>query len=133
MILCIKDEVKRVCELCKKRYFDDYVLYWPMTYDMSRLGMSVNNAVRGLGRAHGRRSVGWAGELENVLEQQFTRQLTSMAVAGSAMAQAEQDIATSLDGFSQRLIGATTPDSVDRRGSPGLSTGVGPAQARRSG
>ena len=48
IILCNKDEVKRVYELCKKNYFDDYVLFWPMTYDMSRLAMSVHHALREL-------------------------------------------------------------------------------------
>lgn len=47
-----------------------------------------------------------------MLEQQLAQGSRHMAVAGSAMAQAEQDIATSLDGFSQRLIGAAAPDSV---------------------
>ena len=48
VILCNKDEVKRVYELCMKNYFDDYVLFWPMTYDMSRLAMAVHHALREL-------------------------------------------------------------------------------------
>jgi PleD family two-component response regulator len=48
VILCDKEEVKRVYELCRKNYFDDYVLFWPMTYDMSRLAMSVHHLLREL-------------------------------------------------------------------------------------
>lgn len=48
VILCNKDEVKRVYELCKKHYFDDYVLFWPMTYDMTRLAMAVHHVQREL-------------------------------------------------------------------------------------
>jgi len=48
VILCNKDELKRVYELCKKHYFDDYVLFWPMTYDMTRLAMTVHHALREL-------------------------------------------------------------------------------------
>lgn len=48
MILCGKDEVKRAYELCMKEYFDDYILFWPMTFDSSRLLMSVHNALRDL-------------------------------------------------------------------------------------
>lgn len=48
IILCNKDEVKPVYELCKQRHFDDYVLYWPMAYDMSRLNLAVHQALRGL-------------------------------------------------------------------------------------
>ncbi|PJC14647.1 MAG: response regulator [Comamonadaceae bacterium CG_4_9_14_0_8_um_filter_57_21] len=52
VILCNKDEVKQVYELCKKHHFDDYVLYWPMTYDMARLGMTVHHALRELNTLH---------------------------------------------------------------------------------
>lgn len=81
VILCNKDEVKRVCQLCMKNYFDDYVLFWPMTYDMSRLAMAVHHALREL-------------------------------AADQAMAQAEQDMGTALDGFSQRLIDGALPNVV---------------------
>lgn len=46
VILCSKDEVLAVFELCKQAYFDDYVLYWPHNHDGSRLAMSVWNAGR---------------------------------------------------------------------------------------
>ena len=46
VILCSKDEVRAVFELCKKQYFDDYVLYWPQTFDGPRLAMSIWSACR---------------------------------------------------------------------------------------
>ncbi len=46
VILCSKDEVQAVFELCKKAYFDDYVLYWPYSHDGPRLAMSVWIACR---------------------------------------------------------------------------------------
>ncbi|MDB6000464.1 MAG: response regulator receiver protein [Rhizobacter sp.] len=46
VILCGKDEVRMVFNLCKKDYFDDYVLYWPHSHDGSRLAMSVWVACR---------------------------------------------------------------------------------------
>ena len=45
VVLCSKEEVGRAYELCKKRIFDDYVLFWPMTHDTSRLAMSVHHAL----------------------------------------------------------------------------------------
>lgn len=48
VILCNKEEIKRAFELCKKEYFDDYVLFWPMTYDTPRLTVSVYHALREL-------------------------------------------------------------------------------------
>ena len=41
LILCNKDDVRRAYELCRKEYFDDYVLFWPMVHDAHRLCMSV--------------------------------------------------------------------------------------------
>jgi len=46
VILCNKEEVQAVFELCKKAYFDDYVLYWPHSHDGPRLAMSVWIACR---------------------------------------------------------------------------------------
>jgi PleD family two-component response regulator len=48
VVLCRKDEVKRAYELCCQRVFDDYVLFWPMTYDSPRLLMAIHMAVREL-------------------------------------------------------------------------------------
>lgn len=48
IILCGKDEVTRVADLCMKDFFDDYILFWPMTYDANRLLMSIHNAIRDL-------------------------------------------------------------------------------------
>lgn len=46
VILCRSDEVHAVFDLCKKAYFDDYVLYWPHSHDGPRLAMSLWNACR---------------------------------------------------------------------------------------
>ena len=48
LILCNKDDLWRVYELCKKETFDDYVLFWPMTHDAPRLPMAVHHALRQL-------------------------------------------------------------------------------------
>ncbi|MDP3223015.1 MAG: response regulator [Rubrivivax sp.] len=37
VILCNRDEVQAVFDLCKKACFDDYVLYWPHSHDGPRL------------------------------------------------------------------------------------------------
>jgi CheY-like chemotaxis protein len=48
IILCDQSEVRRAAELCMKNIFDDYILFWPMTFDAPRLNMSVHNALREL-------------------------------------------------------------------------------------
>jgi DNA-binding response OmpR family regulator len=41
VLLCNKDELPEAFELCKKQYFDDYVLHWPFPHDGLRLPMSI--------------------------------------------------------------------------------------------
>ena len=48
VLLCDKSNVAKAYELCKKGHFDDYVLYWPLSYEGSRLPMCVWVAVRAL-------------------------------------------------------------------------------------
>ena len=120
VILCNKDEVKLAYELCKKDYFDDYILFWPMTYDMSRLAMSIHHALRELAalKGDGPSAAEFAAqarqlaELEKILAQQVAQGGLHIEAAGRAMEQAEQQIGTALDGFSQRLISGSLPGSV---------------------
>lgn len=48
VILCNKDEVSRAYQACRKKYFDDYILFWPMTNDAPRLLMAVHHALGNL-------------------------------------------------------------------------------------
>lgn len=48
IVLCDKDNVHRAFELCRKGYFDDYVMYWPLVHDTPRLAMSILIAGRAL-------------------------------------------------------------------------------------
>lgn len=119
VILCNKEEVKRVYELCKKNYFDDYVLFWPMTYDVSRLPMSIHRALHELSviKGGGPSVTEFAvqarrlAELEKLLDTQMATGNRHIEVASRAMQQAEQDVGAALDGFSRRLIEGALPDS----------------------
>jgi CheY-like chemotaxis protein len=48
LVLCNKDELKQVYQLCKNEQFDDYVLFWPLVHDTPRLPMSVIQALKSL-------------------------------------------------------------------------------------
>ena len=120
IILCGKDEVKRAYELCKKDYFDDYILFWPMTYDMSRLAMSVYHMLRELNslKSAGPSAADFAvqarhlAELERTLAQQVAQGGLHAEVSSKAMEKAEQEIGAALDGFSKRLISGPLHASV---------------------
>jgi CheY-like chemotaxis protein len=117
VILCNKDEIKRAYELCKKDYFDDYVLFWPMSHDSSRLLMAVHHALRQLAalKADGPSAAEFAAqarhsaELEKTLAQQVAKGGQHIEAASLAIEQAEHNIGTALDGLSQRLISGSLP------------------------
>lgn len=119
VILCNQDEMRRAYELCKNEYFDDYVLFWPMTHDTLRLHMSIHCALRELAalKANGPSAAEFAAqarhlsELEKTLDQQIVQGGLHIEMASRAMEQTEQKINTALDGFAQRLISGSLPGS----------------------
>ena len=128
LILCHKDELKRAYELCKQESFDDYILFWPMTHDSSRLLMSIHRALRELAalESEGPSADEFAAqtrhleELEKTLNQQIVQGDLHIEVANRAMEQAVLEIGAALDGFSRRLISGVLPDSVEVKNADGL-------------
>jgi PleD family two-component response regulator len=118
VILCSKEEVTRVYEMCMKDFFDDYVLFWPMTFDASRLLMSVHYALRELAalKANAPSISEFAtqsrllGGLEGKLDQQVEQGIRHIEATSLAMEQAEQGISSALDKFSEKLIAEAQPD-----------------------
>lgn len=97
IILCSKEEVKRAYKLCMKDYFDDYILFWPMTFDSPRLLMSAHYALRDLvsPQVTGPSAEEFAvqarrlAELESLLDRQIARGGQYIEAASKAMNQAE--------------------------------------------
>lgn len=127
VILCCKEDLKRVYELCKKDYFDDYILFWPMTNDATRLLMSVHHAVRQTeadksGKTAPSEFAAQArriAELEAQLAQFAARGEQRVEAASRSLRQMGQDIGAALDGFSRKLTDGDLRDLVevrDRRG-----------------
>lgn len=120
LILCDKDDLQRVYALCKKEYFDDYILFWPMTHDAPRLPMAVHHALRQMANAaagipgageiaaQARRIVG----LEAMLEQGIANGGERIDFLSRSLEQAGKRIDSALDGFSRRLSEAD-PDLLE--------------------
>ena len=114
VILCSKDEVREAFDLCKKEYFDDYVLYWPHTHDGPRLAMSIWSACREMmalrsssdapGPAQLLAHARHLAELERTLSKELAEGEQQIAVARHALAQAEGATAGAFDDFSRRVI-----------------------------
>lgn len=107
VILCNKDDLRRTYELCRRQYFDDYVLFWPATNDAPRLPMAVHHALRAAGAAGLPREVAAQAhriaELEAKLAQYEALGTQHAASATEALRVAGQGVADAIDGFSQRM------------------------------
>ncbi len=122
VILCTKEDVRQAYNLCRRALFDDYVLFWPVNHDVTRLLMSVHNALDALATttddlpsvaAFAAQARGLS-ESETALSQQLARAQDYIASTGRAVARAEQNIGTALDGLSVRLrAGALEPSGPD--------------------
>jgi len=139
LILCNKDDLRRVYELCKKEYFDDYILFWPLTHDTPRLPMAVHHACRqmiaasmpGPGElvAQARR----LADLEAQLERYAANGGQHVEVASRTLRQAEQDIGAALDRFSHKLSEGGHSDLVDVKDSNGLQREINRLKAEEIG
>jgi CheY-like chemotaxis protein len=100
VILCNKDDLRRVYELCKKAHFDDYVLFWPMGHDAPRLPMAVHHALRQLSAsAAGTPTASeFAAQarplaaLESLLDQHAARGSAQLDAAGLSLQRAQQGV-----------------------------------------
>lgn len=128
LILCSQDEMRRAYELCRKEYFDDYILFWPMTQDTLRLPMSIHRALRELAAPDADEpsanefaaKVRHFADMAKTLDRQITQGGRHAEASSRAMELAEQKVNTALDGFSQRLIDGGLPDSVEVKNPDGL-------------
>lgn len=128
VILCNRNEIKQVYELCKKEYFDDYILFWPMADDSSRLAMSIHHSLQDLAafKAEGSAKAEFAAqtrhltELEKTLDQQIVQGSRHIEVARQAMQHASQGVGAALDDFSRRLIAGALPDTVEVKNADGM-------------
>ncbi|TAN70405.1 MAG: response regulator [Methylobacter sp.] len=132
LILCNKDELRRVYELCQKDYFDDYILFWPTTHDFTRLAMAVYHAMQDLTAlkadpsavelaAQARRLAG----LEYMLDRNLTEGSERVEAISHSIACVEQDVKVTLDGFSERLSQGDFSNLVEVKDAKGLQHEIG--------
>ncbi len=122
IILCGRNELRQVYDLCRKEQFDDYVLFWPATNDAPRLCMAVHQALRRM-KANMPDSV-TVGELagqarrlatlEPGIQQYATELDRNIATAGLAVRQAEQAITGMFDDPASPRPGSDGQDPDNR-------------------
>lgn len=128
LILCRKDDLRRVYGLCKKEYFDDYIQFWPIAYDAMRLHMAMHHALRQMpDTAAGAPSVTeiaaqarHMAELESQLDLYAIKGGQRMETASRSILQAEKAIGAALDSFSSNLSEGMHPNLVEVRDRAGF-------------
>lgn len=111
LILCNKDDLRRAYELCKKEYFDDYVLFWPLIHDAPRLPMAVHHVLRQLAASGtgGPTAGEFAAQarrlaaMESLLEDYAARGSARLDKASHSLQLARHHIGLALDGFSKKV------------------------------
>jgi len=129
LILCDKNDLQRVYKLCKKEYFDDYILFWPMTHDAPRLPMAVHHAMRQIPSANSNApslaefatQARRLAELEALLEKSMAQGRETVVAANRSLAQAEMSIDAALDHFSNRLAAGSCSDLLEVKNPAGLA------------
>jgi CheY-like chemotaxis protein len=120
LILCHKDELQRVYELCRKEYFDDYVMFWPLNHDAPRLRMAVHMALRhlasartaGPGPAEFAAQARRLGQEEGKLGQLVAQGNERVASVDRSMRSVRQEIGSAFDGLAQKLARPEWSDVV---------------------
>lgn len=128
VILCNKDNVREVYALCRKDYFDDYVLFWPMGHDAVRLLMAVHHALRhNTAAATGRPSAGEfaaqvrrLGGLDETLLGHAAKGRQFAAVIDRSLEQASQGIDATMDRFADWLTTAVGKGIVEIKDPGGI-------------
>lgn len=121
IVLCGREEARKIYEICRKNYFDDYVLFWPMSHD-SRLPMSVHLAQRALTGHESTASLQKMatqarriGELEARLQEQVFVGGEHAQRVRNSLSQAQEGVGHALDRFSGRVLGGELDDAFQVR------------------
>jgi CheY-like chemotaxis protein len=129
VLLCRKDDTEGAFELCKKGYFDDYVLYWPNPQDGLRIVMSVWLASREL---LGQRNSGITGRdlrthvnhlqgLDRQLTHEFEEGERQAAAAHESLVDLEHDLSTANDELSSHLVRGGANGAIEVKDSEALA------------
>lgn len=120
IVFCGKEQVKKAFELCRRQYFDDYVLFWPAPYDGSRLPMSIHVALRELKQSRGlslseRQLDDYARQLErfkSMLDQRLTQGGRQVESATEELARTGRRLAGAIERFLKRVADGDLDDTV---------------------
>ena len=121
LILCGRNDVKRVYELCRKGFYDDYILFWPEPHDALRLPMAIHHALSQMeasaepGASEIAVQARQLQQLEKLLEKYADSSKQCADTAADTVRQAQTDILVALDRLHARLAdkGSENPARIN--------------------
>jgi PleD family two-component response regulator len=139
VLLCGKSDTEAAFELCKKRYFDDYVLYWPNPQDGLRIAMSVWLACRdlqecskeGLSGAELRTHASQLEGLDRKLTHEFEEGERQAGTAHDSLLELEQELSTASDELSSHLIEGGANGAIEVKDSAALARDLAQFKTRQ--
>jgi CheY-like chemotaxis protein len=129
VLLCRKEDAATAFALCKKQYFDDYIVYWPAPQDALRVAMSVWLACRAMValREHGSADADLVTHARHLrdLDRKLTSELEAgerrAAAAHDSMVKLELDLSKANDDFSNHLARGGPDAAVEVKNSEALT------------
>lgn len=121
LILCQQSDTNRAFDLCHKQHFDDYVVFWPVSYDPQRLRMVALNAARAGAsiERNGPSAKDFAAqtrriaELETLLQRSLGVGSERIAKFSQSLSRVESIVGDALGSFSRDMIDGTHRDLVE--------------------
>lgn len=131
IVLCAREEVRQAFQLCKKKYFDDFVLFWPMSQDM-RLPMSVLLAQRTLEEARNAAALQQLAAPAQRMAGLEMRLRTEIDAGGEhveqvshSLRQAQHGVDEALNRFGERIRDGEFADAFDVRNPERAAQAIG--------
>lgn len=127
LILCNQDELHHAYDLCKKNFFDDYILFWPTPTDVTRLAMAVHQAMRNITAIKTKRTALTLASqahrlaiLESLLDSSVIQCDEHIKTVSESVTHLEQEVNVSLDEFFQHLTQGDFSHLVEVKDANGL-------------
>lgn len=128
IVLCSKDSVRDVYKLCRKGHFNDYVLFWPLTYDFPRLPMAVHHAARSLEAPQDTRGLRKAiaaqahylTQLEALIEREISAQTANTAGLANSIKESASNLRDEIGGLERRIIEGGLSGAVEVKDAAGV-------------
>ena len=120
IVFCANDRVDQAYRLCREKQFDEYVVYWPLTFDAQRVFMAIDHLINDIDRScEEERMEGFRKQAQNLSEvaplfdASFLENENRLAAIANSLETAKSDIGAALNGICDRVINGGLSGALD--------------------